>query len=93
MKGGTLLKSRNCVLDVSVTATEEKHASGVGSVGLKGVALITIVCFTKTQRKKRKPKQQMDQMQSEPMPPLKGSQVREPIQLLLEKELYPRQSL
>ena len=31
--GGTLLKSKNCVLDASVTDTEEKHVSGAGSAG------------------------------------------------------------
>ena len=29
----TLLKSKNCVLDVSVTDTEEKYVSGAGSAG------------------------------------------------------------
>ena len=33
MTVGTLLKSKNCVLDVSVTDTEEKYVSGAGSAG------------------------------------------------------------
>ena len=33
MTGGTLLKSKNCVLDAPVTDTEEKHVLGAGSAG------------------------------------------------------------